>query len=65
MSVITSSDVPDQIYWQVYNGHSNFIDNVVLTANFSNFGMPVDNLSTDTTVAVSSWYFYNSLNSLG
>ncbi|KAN0107744.1 hypothetical protein V8E52_009833 [Russula decolorans] len=38
----------------VYNEHSNFIDNIVLTSNFSNFGMPVDSLSTDTTVAVSS-----------
>jgi hypothetical protein len=54
------SDVPAQFYWQVYNGHSNFIDNIVLTSHFSNFGMPVDSLSTDTTVAVSSWYFYNS-----
>jgi len=53
-------DVPDQFYWQVYNGHSSFIDHIVLTSNFSDFGMPVDNLSTDTTVAVSSWYFYNS-----
>jgi len=42
----------------VYNGHSNFIDNLVLTSNFSNFGMPVDNLSTDTTVAVSSWSLF-------
>ncbi|KAF8497609.1 hypothetical protein F5888DRAFT_1906874 [Russula emetica] len=38
----------------VYNGHSNFIENIVLTSNFSNFGMPVDSLSTDTSVAVSS-----------
>ena len=53
-------DVPDQFCWQVYNGHSNFIENIVLTSNFSNFGMPVDSLSTDATVAVSSWYFYHS-----
>jgi hypothetical protein len=53
------TDVPDQFYCQVYDGHSNFIDNIVLTSNFSNFGMPVDSLSTDTSVAVSSWYFYN------
>ena len=45
--------------FQVYNGHSNYLNNLV-SSNFSNFGMPVDNLSTDTTVAVSSWYFYNS-----
>jgi len=46
--------------WQVYTGHSNFIDNIVLTSSFSNYGMPVDSLSTDTTVAVSSWYFHYS-----
>jgi hypothetical protein len=44
----------------VYNEHSNFINNIVLTSDFSNFGMPVDNLSTDTSVAVSSRYFYSS-----
>lgn len=45
--------VPDQS--QIYDGHSDFIDNLVLTSNFSAFGMPVDSL--DTNVAVSSWYF--------
>jgi Domain of unknown function (DUF1793) len=45
--------------FQVYAGHSNFIDNLVLTSNFSTFGMPVDNaVPTDTNIAVSSWYFY-------
>jgi hypothetical protein len=48
--------VSDQ--FQVYTGHSNFIDNLLLTSNFSTFGMPVDN--TDINVAVSSWYSYNS-----
>ena len=46
-------DVPDPL--QIYDGHSNFIQNLVLTSNFSTFGMPVDNL--DTNVAVSSRYF--------
>ncbi len=45
--------VPGHI--QIYDGHSNFIHNLVLTSNFSSFGMPVDNV--DTSVAVSSWYF--------
>jgi hypothetical protein len=48
--------VSDQ--FQVYAGHSNFIDNFLLTENFSTFGMPVDNANTN--VAVSSWYSYNS-----
>ncbi|KAF8491808.1 hypothetical protein F5888DRAFT_1619585 [Russula emetica] len=42
----------------VYNGHSNFINNIVLTSDFSNFGMPVDNISTNTKVAVSSWSLF-------
>ncbi|KAF8497612.1 hypothetical protein F5888DRAFT_1923669 [Russula emetica] len=42
----------------VYNGHSNFINNIVSTSDFSNFGMPVDNLFTDTSVAVSSWSLF-------
>jgi len=46
-------DVPDQ--FQIYDGHSNFIHNLVLTSNFSAFGMPVDSL--DINVAVSSRYF--------
>ena len=44
--------------FQVYAGHSNFINNLLLTSNFTTFGMPVDN--ADTNVAVSSWYSYNS-----
>jgi hypothetical protein len=46
-------DVPDQ--FQIYDGHSDFIHNLVLTSNFSTYGMPIDNL--DTNVAVSSRYF--------
>jgi len=49
--------VSDQ--FQVYDGHSSFMDNLVLTSNFSTFGMPIDNaVPTDTNIAVSSWYFY-------
>jgi hypothetical protein len=41
--------------FQVYNGHSSFIvDNILSYSNFSKFGMPVDNLLTDTSFAVSS-----------
>ncbi|KAI0278709.1 hypothetical protein BGY98DRAFT_933632 [Russula aff. rugulosa BPL654] len=33
----------------------------MLNSNFGNFGMPIDNaVPADTSVAVSSWYFYNS-----
>jgi hypothetical protein len=49
--------VSDQ--FQVYTGHSSFLDNLVSTSNFSTFGMPVDNaVPTDINIAVSSWYFY-------
>ncbi|KAF8497594.1 hypothetical protein F5888DRAFT_301200 [Russula emetica] len=40
----------------IYDGHSNFIHNLVLTSNFSTFGMPVDSL--DTNVTVSSWSLF-------
>ncbi|KAH8981399.1 hypothetical protein EDB86DRAFT_3131654 [Lactarius hatsudake] len=33
----------------VFNGQSSFVDNLALTSDFSNFGMPVDSLSTDTS----------------
>jgi hypothetical protein len=42
------------IAFQVYYVQSSFIDNVALTSNFSNYGMPVDNYSTDTSIAASS-----------
>ena len=45
-------DVPDQ--FQIYDGQSDFILNLVLTSNFSTFGMPVDSL--DSNIAVSSRY---------
>jgi Domain of unknown function (DUF1793) len=55
--------VPDE--FQVYDGYSSFIDNLVLTSDFSYFGMPSDNVApTDTSVAVSSWYFHNFLSSV-
>ena len=44
--------VTDQL--QVYSENSNF-----LYTHFSKIGMPVDSLS-DTNVAVSSWYSYDS-----
>ena len=46
--------VPDE--FQVYDGHSNYIDLLMLSSDFGYFGMPSDNLSS--TVAVSSWYFH-------
>jgi hypothetical protein len=53
-SILAASD-----QFQVYTGHSNFIDNLVLTSNFSTFGMPVDNaVPTDTNIAASSQYFH-------
>ena len=48
--------VSDQ--FQVYTGHGNFIDNLMLNSNFSTLGMPVDN--ADTNVAVSIWCSFNS-----
>jgi hypothetical protein len=42
------------IGFQVYSGQSSFIDNLTSSSTFSNFGMPVDNLASDTGVAVSS-----------
>jgi len=43
----------------VYIGHSNFIHNLVLTSNFSTFGMPIDNaVPTSTNVAVSAWSLF-------
>ncbi|KAH9020011.1 hypothetical protein EDB85DRAFT_2153324 [Lactarius pseudohatsudake] len=42
----------------VFDGQSGFIDKLALTSSFSNFGMPVDSLSGDTSVAVSSWNLF-------
>ena len=44
--------VTDEI--QVYNGQSNFIDNITSNSTFSNFGMPIDNLGSDTNTVVPS-----------
>ena len=50
--------VADQ--FQVFDGYSSFIDNLVLTSGFGYFGMPSDNVvPTDTSVAVSSLCFRN------
>jgi hypothetical protein len=49
--------VSDQ--FQVYNGQSDFLYNLVSISDFSTFGMPVDNTSpTGRNIAVPSWYFY-------
>jgi hypothetical protein len=51
--------VSDQ--FQVYDGHSYFINNLVLNSNFSKYGMPIDNaVPTDTNAAASSWYLCDS-----
>ncbi|KAH9018064.1 hypothetical protein EDB85DRAFT_1874040 [Lactarius pseudohatsudake] len=42
----------------VYDGQSSYIDNLTMTSTFANFGMPIDNLSSDTGVAVSSWNLF-------
>ena len=50
--------VSDQ--FQVYNGHSNFIYDL-MSSNFSNYGMPIDNaVPIDTSAAVSSWCLFIS-----
>jgi hypothetical protein len=50
--------VSDQ--FQVYIGHSDFINNLVSNSNFSKYGMPIDNtVPTDTSVAASSRYLYD------
>ncbi|KAI9513397.1 hypothetical protein F5148DRAFT_990760 [Russula earlei] len=42
----------------VYNAHSSFILNTALNSTPSDFGLPVDNVFTDTVVAVSSWNLF-------
>jgi hypothetical protein len=42
------------IVFQVYDTHSNFIDNTTLSSSFSNYGMPVDNYNADANTAASS-----------
>ncbi|KAF8480056.1 hypothetical protein DFH94DRAFT_692413 [Russula ochroleuca] len=44
--------------FQVYNGQSSFIDNLASNSTFSRYGMPVDNVLSDTGVAVSSWTLF-------
>ena len=40
--------------FQIINAHSSFIDNTMWTSTFSKFGMPVDNLFSDSTSTISS-----------
>ena len=47
----------DLYRFQVYNGQSNYLVNMTSDSTFGNFGMPVDNILTDTSIAVSSQYF--------
>ena len=47
--------VSDQL--QIYDGHSDFINNLMTNSNFSHYGMPID--STDTSATVSSWYLHD------
>ncbi|KAH9990995.1 hypothetical protein BJV74DRAFT_977866 [Russula compacta] len=42
----------------VYNGQSIFIDNITSTSTFSNFGMPIDSLGSDTNTVVPSWNLF-------
>ena len=44
--------------FQVYNGHSDFIFNLLMHSDFGAYGLPVDNaVPTDINVTMSSWYF--------
>jgi hypothetical protein len=61
VSVLESSLLAVSDQFQVYDGHSTFIYNLVLNSNFTNYDMPIDNaVPTDTSAAVSSWYLYHS-----
>jgi hypothetical protein len=61
VSVLECSLLAVSDQFQVYDGHSNFIYNLVLNSNFTNYGMPIDNaVPTYTSAAVSSWYLYDS-----
>ncbi|KAH9072178.1 hypothetical protein EDB83DRAFT_2313272 [Lactarius deliciosus] len=46
---------PIRVGFQIYDGQSSFLDNLLLTSNFSDSGVPVDNFGWDTRVRVSSW----------
>jgi len=60
VSVLECSLRADSDQYQVYNGHSNYINNLVLNSNFSNYGMPIDNAVSIDTSAASSWYLSDS-----
>ncbi|KAH9000742.1 hypothetical protein EDB86DRAFT_3075192 [Lactarius hatsudake] len=42
----------------VFKGQSSYINNVTVTSGFSNFGMPVDSLNADTSIAISGWNLF-------
>ncbi|KAI9431946.1 hypothetical protein H4582DRAFT_1821981, partial [Lactarius indigo] len=42
----------------VYDGQSNFINNLSLASNYSVLGVPVDNLGSDTSVSVPGWSLF-------
>ncbi|KAH9024050.1 hypothetical protein EDB85DRAFT_2119040 [Lactarius pseudohatsudake] len=46
------------IFADVYQAQSAFIDNLISTSTFSKFGMPVDSLGSDLDVVVSSWNLF-------
>ena len=52
--LLISAENRPLIAFQVYDGQSSFINNIVLTSDFRNYGMPVDNYNTDTSTAASS-----------
>lgn len=45
---------PTLIILQIYDNQSSFINNLLLDTEISNFGLPVDNLSSSTSITVSS-----------
>ncbi|KAI0290746.1 hypothetical protein B0F90DRAFT_1652294 [Multifurca ochricompacta] len=44
----------------IYDGQSSFINNIALTSTFSNFGIPVDSLGSDTSVTISGWNLFTA-----
>ncbi|KAI0299461.1 hypothetical protein B0F90DRAFT_1818200 [Multifurca ochricompacta] len=46
--------------FQIYDGQSSFINNIALTSTFSNFGIPVDSLGSDTSVTISGWNLFTA-----
>ncbi|KAH9164532.1 hypothetical protein EDB89DRAFT_415428 [Lactarius sanguifluus] len=48
----------DAVEPSVFKGQSSYLNNVTVTSGFSNFGMPVDSLNTDTSIAISGWNLF-------